>query len=78
MFRPAPPPSRVGYAPVRLAVGGFLHHYGFGPGMTAMTPAYRLIVDAAWRSLEHGAAWPASGSGMSTKQLVASTSRSRR
>jgi hypothetical protein len=31
---------------------------GRADGLTA--PAYRLIVDAAWRSLEPSAAWPAS------------------
>lgn len=42
----------------RLDDGGFMHHYGFGPGMTAMTPAHRLTVDAGWRALEQSAGWP--------------------
>jgi hypothetical protein len=42
----------------RLDDGGFSLHYGFGPGMAAMTPAHRLVVDAAWRALERAAGWP--------------------
>jgi hypothetical protein len=41
----------------RLDDGGFTLHYGFGRGMTTLTPAHRLAVDAAWRALERGA-WP--------------------
>lgn len=35
----------------RVDDGGFTLRYGFGPGMTAMTPQDRLLVDAAWRAL---------------------------
>jgi hypothetical protein len=35
----------------RVDDGGFTLHYGFGPGMRAMTPQDRLLVDAAWRAL---------------------------
>jgi hypothetical protein len=35
----------------RVDDGGFTLHYGFGPGMTAMTPQDRLLVDAAWGAL---------------------------
>lgn len=35
----------------RVDDGGFTLHYGFGPGMTAMTPHDRLLVDAAWGAL---------------------------
>ncbi len=36
----------------RIDDGGFTHDYGFGPGMVAMTPQDRLLIDAAWRALE--------------------------
>jgi len=35
----------------RVDDGGFTIRYGFGPGMTAVTPEDRLIVDAAWGAL---------------------------
>ncbi len=35
----------------RVDDGGFTLHYGFGPGMTALTPQDRLLVDAAWGAL---------------------------
>ena len=35
----------------RVDDGGFTFHFGFGPGMTAMTPQDRLLVDAAWGAL---------------------------
>jgi hypothetical protein len=35
----------------RVDDGGFTLHYGFGPGMTVMTPQDRLVVDAAWGAL---------------------------
>ena len=36
----------------RVDDGGFTLHYGFGPGMTALTPHDRLLVDAAWGVLQ--------------------------
>jgi hypothetical protein len=36
----------------RLDDGGFTHDYGFGPGMTTLTPVSRLVLDAAWRAFE--------------------------
>lgn len=35
----------------RVDDGGFTVHYGFGPGMAALTPPDRMAVDAAWRAL---------------------------
>jgi PAS domain S-box-containing protein len=53
MFRPAPPPSRVGYAPVRLAVGVFL--------LVVLLLALAVVVGMQWerhRVLETGANVP--------------------
>ncbi len=36
----------------RVDDGGFTHDYGYGPGMTALTPENRLVIDAAWRALD--------------------------